>query len=372
MSRNADSLRQHRSSDSDRSSGTELFARRRSFGKIILFLLSLFFFLLAILLMKEGASGLTPLLSEGLQRATPSHALGFGWLFAYLVLSGSPVAAAALTFLDAGAMDAYAALAMITGSRIGACFIVLLLGFIYVVRGRDRATSLDIGLLTFGVTTSTYVLSLYLGYALLQAGLISWTPYGTGALFASIVEAIFQPIINLATRWMPSWALFVTGLGIIVTSFTLFDRCLPDMTLRDSQVGQLSRLVYSPWIMFTIGGVVTLISMSVSVSLGLLVPLSQRGFVRRENAIPYIMGANVTTFIDTLLAAMVLTNPVCLNVVLASMISTAIVSIAILALAYRTYQRRILALNGWVTRSNLNLAIFIIIIFLVPILLIVR
>ena len=74
----------------------------RRLYKVGLFLFSLFLFMLAIALMKESAHGLTPLLRDTFRATTPLRSLGFGWLFAYVVLSGSPVAAVALTFLDAG------------------------------------------------------------------------------------------------------------------------------------------------------------------------------------------------------------------------------------------------------------------------------
>ena len=67
-----------------------------------LFAVSLFLFILAITLMKDGARGLEPLVHEVFHVTTPANALGFGWIFAYVVMSGSPVAAAALTLLDAG------------------------------------------------------------------------------------------------------------------------------------------------------------------------------------------------------------------------------------------------------------------------------
>ena len=51
-------------------------------------------------------------------------------------------------------------------------------------------------------------------------------------------------------------------------------------------------------VMFTLGALITAISMSVRLSLSILVPLSHRGFIRRENVIPHNMGANITTFID--------------------------------------------------------------------------
>jgi Na+/phosphate symporter len=163
--------------------------------------------------------------------------------------------------------------------------------------------------------------------------------------------------------------LFVVGMLVILLSFSLFDRCLPTMSLKQSQFGRVSRMVYRPVVMLLLGAFVTLLSMSVSVSLSILVPLSNRGFVRRENVIPYIMGANITTFIDTLLAAVLLRNPQAFTVVFVEMISIAIVSGLILAFFFSRYEHMVLTFVDWLIHSNRNLAIFIGTIFLVPVLL---
>ncbi len=337
--------------------------------KIALFVASLFLFILAIDLMKEGARGIAPLVRSGFEISNPTNSLGFGWLFAYIIMSGSPVAAAALTFFDAGVVDKLGAFAMITGSRLGASFIVLFMGFIYVLRGRDRATSLSMGLLPLTVTGTTYLAGLGVGTTLLQTGTLDGIQTQSGMLLNSVLDLVFTPIVKLLTDFLPTWALFLVGLGIIIASFNLFDRCLPQMTIKESQVGRVSRLVYRPWVMFVLGAVVTLISMSVSVSLSILVPLSNRGFIRRENVIPYIMGANITTFIDTLLASVLLDNPAAFTIVLVQMVSITIVSSIILITIYRPYERIMLDFVAWVTANNRNLALFMATIFLVPIIL---
>ncbi len=337
-------------------------------GKIGLFVASLYLFVLAITLMKEGAGGLAPL-TRTLAVTSPANSLGFGWLFAYTIMSGSPVAAAALTFFDAGVLDRLGAFAMITGSRLGASFIVLFIGFLYVLRGRNRSTSLSMGLLSLTVTATTYLPGLVLGAWLLNHGVLDRVQLRSGALLSSITEQAVEPISNAVVALLPEWAVFLVGLGVILFSFNLFDRCLPQSTLKESQVGWMSRLVYRPWVMFIVGAVITLISMSVSVSLSILVPLSARGFVRRENVIPYIMGANITTFVDTLLAAVLLKNPPAFTIVLVEMFSIAIISVLILALFYPVYERAILSSVNWVTARNRNLALFMAAIFLVPILL---
>ncbi|HUS85513.1 MAG TPA: hypothetical protein VMX56_10230, partial [Anaerolineales bacterium] len=168
-------------------------------------------------------------------------------------------------------------------------------------------------------------------------------------------------------RYFPAWSLFVIGFVIILLSFNLFDRCLPKITLKESRVGRVSRIVYQPWVMFLLGAGITLISMSVSVSLSILVPLSNRGFIRRENVVPYIMGANVTTFIDTLFASLLLDNPYAFTIVFTSMVSIAVVSIVLFFTSFHRYERAILGFVTWIIAKERNMLIFMLIIFAVPI-----
>jgi sodium-dependent phosphate cotransporter len=353
--------------------GWEISARavwsRVRVGKIALFIASLYLFILAVTLMKEGARGVAPLVRNLLDVSNAANALGFGWLFAYAIMSGSPIAAAALTFFDAGVVDKLGAFSMITGSRLGASFIVLFIGFLYVLRGRDRATSLSMGLLSLTVTATTYLPGLALGAFLLTTGALDSVQLRSGALLHSVVDAAVAPVAGVANALLPGWGVFLVGLGIIWLSFNLFDKCLPQMTIKESQLGWMSRLVYRPWVMFALGALITMISMSVSLSLAILVPLSARGFIRRENVIPYIMGANITTFVDTLLAAVLLGNPPAFTIVLVEMLSITAISLLLLATVYRRYERGMLSLVAWVTASNRNLALFMAVIFVVPIIL---
>jgi hypothetical protein len=338
-------------------------------GKITLFLISLFFFVLAITLMKNGARSLAPLVRDTFTVTNPANSLGFGWIFAYLVMSGSPVAAAALTFLDAGIITNLGTFTMITGSRLGANFIVLFVGLIYVLRGRNWATSLGMGLLSLVVTGTTYLIGLIIGVFLLSSRVLESFQMPSGTLLTSLLEAVFENISARVASIIPGWGVFLLGLGLIILSFNLFDRCLPKMTLKESQMGRLATLVFRPGVMFLLGALITLISMSVSVSLSILVPLNDRGFIRRENVIPYIMGANITTFIDTLLASLLLNNPSASTVVLAEMTSITIVSIIILLTLYHRYERMMLAFVAWITSDNRHLTYFLAIIILTPILL---
>jgi hypothetical protein len=83
------------------------------------------------------------------------------------------------------------------------------------------------------------------------------------------------------------------------------------------------------------------------------------------------MGANITTFIDTLFAAVLLSDPSAFTVVLASMVSITIISILILATTYRRYEHAMLLFVAWIMQDNRNLALFLVTILLIPIILMI-
>jgi sodium-dependent phosphate cotransporter len=121
--------------------------------------------------------------------------------------------------------------------------------------------------------------------------------------------------------------------------------------------------------MFILGAAVTSITLSVSVSLSILVPLSAKGLVRRENTLPYIMGANITTFIDTLVAALLQGGPQAFTIVLVEMVSVTILSLLTLLLFYRSFERAILRLQELILHDNRTLGAFLCIMLIVPLVL---
>ncbi|MFP3853569.1 MAG: hypothetical protein ACLFWD_04650, partial [Anaerolineales bacterium] len=120
--------------------------------KAALFLLTLLLFLFALEFMKAGARGLVPFFRDMLTLDDPLRGLGFGWISSYFVLSGSPIAAVALTLFDVGAISPSTSFTMIVGSRLGGSLIVILIGLLYVLRGHEHRTSMLTGLLALIIT----------------------------------------------------------------------------------------------------------------------------------------------------------------------------------------------------------------------------
>jgi hypothetical protein len=159
--------------------------------------------------------------------------------------------------------------------------------------------------------------------------------------------------------------LFPLGLVVILVSFKLLDRVLPQLDGDRAAEGR-GQWLRKPWPMFFLGCLVALLTLSVSVALTLLVPLAAKGYVERREAMPYIMGANITTLADTLVAAMILGRPQGVQVVLAEAIAVATITIIYLLFFYRIIQRRIMALDEWVVSRPRRLAGFVGTLFVVP------
>lgn len=334
--------------------------------KVGIVLTALFLFILSIQLLKSGARALVPWVQTWAGN-NPLNALGFGWLAAYLVLSGSPVAAISMALLNAGALDITGAFAMLAGSRMGASFIVLAVGFVYVLRGHARGVSLSMGLLALLTTFLVQIPAQGLGYVLLYTHWFDNWPLNFAAPLVTVLDTVFGPLLDLAEMWLPRWGEFLLGFGVLWYSLNLIDHGLPNFHLKESATADHPRWTTHPLAAFALGLAVTSVTMSVSVSLSILVPLAVRGYVRRGNVIPYIMGANITTFIDTLVAAFLVNHPQAPTVVLTQMASVSIVSLLILLLAYGPCERALLFITDAISRSNRTLAIFLFVIFGVPV-----
>jgi solute carrier family 34 (sodium-dependent phosphate cotransporter) len=330
--------------------------------KLATFAVALFLFVLAIQLMKEGAKALAPTLEDSPLFSNAVSTLGFGWLGAYIVLSGSPIAAVALSLYVGGATTELQTFTMLSGSRLGASFVVLLVGFLYALRnrGRNRGESIGMGVLALSLTAVVYVPGMLIGYGILKSGVLDGIHWSASGDVLSVVDVIWGPAIDFLTR-LPGWTLLPIGLGLILLAFRLLDSVLPQ--LDGERHGSWMK---RPWPMLGLGCLVATLTLSVSVALTLLVPLASRGYITRRESIPYIMGANITTLADTLVAAMILGSPVAVQIVLAEAIAVSIVSLLYLALLYGPLTRWIMALDEWVVSTNRRLWLFVAILFVLP------
>ena len=346
--------------------------RRRPLERLFYLLLGLGCFVTALGLMRQGAEGLTPALEGSVFTDNAMSTLGMGWLGACIVLSGSPVAAAALTLLDGGAIDRTQAFTMLMGSRLGASFVVLVAGLVYALRRKSvagRTGPISIGILALTMTAITYLPGAALGFWMLESGAFDGFNLGTSPGITSATDSLFGWAVDLAGGVLPDWALFPLGVAVLLVGFSLFDRVLPTMgteELEDRPDAWYER----KWPMFLLGCGVCMLTLSVSVALTILVPLVAAGRLRRANVLPYIAGANITTLADTLVAAILLGNQDAVRVVVAVTVAVTIWTMVLLVFAYPLVRRFCLAVATGALRSEKRLAGFVAGLLTVPIVLI--
>ncbi len=331
-------------------------------------IIAVWLFVLSLQLIKEGALGLRLVLDVVSIDGVAGH-LGFGWFGAYAVMSGSPVAAAAMSLFAGGGLSDLETFSMINGSRMGASLIVLLVGFVSYATGRRNPDGIYIGVVALLIAITLWGPAIPLGLLSLDQGWLDGVHLNSPGALTSAVAAISDPVVDPLADALPRLLLFVAGIGALVLGFALFDRSLPSLERPGPRFEALSQKLQQRYAMFGFGILVTLLTLSVSLSVTILVPLALKGYVRRDKVVPYIMGANIATWVDTLLAALLLDSSRSFEIVLTQMLAGGVISLLVLVFLYGPYTRLILGVAHRVSSSRRSLAAFLASLLLAPLLL---
>jgi Na+/phosphate symporter len=180
-----------------------------------------------------------------------------------------------------------------------------------------------------------------------------------------------------AVDGLPPLVNFFGGLVLLIVSFKLVDVLMPELTEEQLQGSRMNWLRHK-WPMFALGIVATVATMSVSVALTILVPLVAKGYVKREDLIPYIVGADLGTLVDKLIVAFIVgigvknpelaASPV--RIILAEIIGTATVGLFIMGFAYKPFRSAIWKFQRQMLRSKPRLAAFTGSLFFIPLIII--
>jgi hypothetical protein len=332
---------------------------------------ALFVFVGALQLMKTGAAGLSILQEDGFLVRNAASTLGLGWLGALLVLSGSPIAATSLTLVAAGeqAASGFSELqgfTMLTGSRLGAAFVVLVTAAIFALRAGEgqRKAPVTCAMFALFATAMIYIPAAFIGGALLSWDTFHSLELSAPAQFVDLIDVVYGGMLDRAETY-PAPLVFLGGLGVLLLAFKLIDTVLPTL---DSESLQRSRLdlLTRKWPMFFLGCLVALVTMSISVALTVLVPLVAKRYVKVDHVLPYILGANITTLGDTMFAAFALDSPAAVRIVLAEVIATSVLSVVLLAFFYPQILKAMWHVQVLGAKSPRRLAVFTATLFLIP------
>ena len=296
-------------------------------------------FLFAVQLLGTSTATFADALGRVLSRVvtTDPSSLGFAWLATYVLTNGSVVAALAISLFTTDLVSASQLYLMIAGSRLGGAGFVVVVGAVdYVQKERySFRKAVSMGVLTFLLTHSVYVPATLFGWLLLPRLQPAFRGWSQEIGFETWTPNAFEPATVAVTRLVGGGPTFLLALGVLFVSLNLFDRVLSAVPTED-----LRRYVFQHferrWVALGLGVLVTGATTSVAFSLGVVVPLYNRGYVKRREILPYVLGANLGTLFDTLVVAVVLNSSTGVAVVL-TVIGTALVVTLALMLGYDWY-----------------------------------
>jgi sodium-dependent phosphate cotransporter len=284
-------------------------------------------FLLSIRLLSGATASFGPVIAPLLDRVVtgPASALGASWLATYSVLNGTIVAALAVVLFNGGLVAPVELFLMICGSRLGSVTIVLFIGAVEYVQRESVSfrDAMGLGTLSVLVTYSVYIPAIAIGYLAAEATITEMA----GAVSRLSVVAgtfdVFDPVVSIVLGTIGPVATVLGALALLFGSLRLLN--LVFESVDTSRIREYSlQYLDNRGIAFTLGLVLTILGTSVAFSLGIVVPLMARGYVKRNEILPYVLGANLGTLTDTVVIAALLDEPAALAVVV---LLTAIVSV---------------------------------------------
>jgi len=334
---------------------------------------SIILFIFGLQLLGDSTEALAEVL-RGIVKALVTgdlSALGAGWFLAYIVLNGATSAAIGIAFLESGLITAANSFMFISGSRLGAAFIVIFIGLLEYFQGNnsDIRDSCSIGLLQFLTTYVVYIPAIILGYLGLKSLDLSFLEVNAPAALNYGLDTIFGPFTSFLSGLLPPSLLFLSSIGVLLGSLKIFDRSFKGLSEEKFRSKYLRFQLSNKWISFAVGAGITLVSTSVALSVGIIVPLYNRGYFKRKEIIPYLMGANLTTMISSVMAAAVIESAVAMKMSLLLSVSVLLTTVVVLAFYDRCYKLIQKAFNA-VMLKDLYLYGFSALLLLTPLLLV--
>ena len=222
---------------------------------------------------------------------------------------------------------------MLTGSRLGAAFVVLVTAAIFALRAGEgqRKAPVTCAMFALFATAMIYIPAAFIGGALLGWDTFHSLELSAPAQFVDLIDVVYGGMLDRAETYSAP-LVFLGGLGVLLLAFKLIDTVLPTLdpdSLHRSRLDLLTR----KWPMFFLGCLVALVTMSISVALTVLVPLVAK--LRQGRPRPAVHPRREHHDArDTMFAAFALDSPAAVRIVIAGVIATSVLGVVLLAFFY--------------------------------------
>jgi len=286
-------------------------------------ILSIYFFISAIVLVKNSAKVVGVALAETIVliiRDTTS-AVFAGWISTAMLHSSGAFDSIICAFTSSGVMPLNLAVATIIGAEIGTTVTPFLISVLERLKGKGESRA------AFNVTMSHVLYNLFtlaLFYPMeLFFGTFSKIAEWGSHQFVKITWLNAVPdLLDTITPWVKPllgytgpWAGLVGGGVLLLVALGAVEKYMTAIFSMPRSWNLIRSTFTRPKRAFLAGFIFTLLVPSTTVMVSLLIPLATSGVIKAEYYIlPYILGANIGTVFDVMIAAMATGDPIALGV----------------------------------------------------------
>ncbi|MFC1599633.1 hypothetical protein ACFL3T_01230 [Patescibacteria group bacterium] len=297
-----------------------VYSRRRKIINFLQLVLVLYLFILSVIVIKEVALALSEGAIEAISTTVDNDvsAFGAGWFTTVIAQSGSVIAILANSLVGAKIITFEVGFFILLGITLGNPLTPVIASL--VIKTKDH-WHLQRGF-ELGLATIVYSFYLIVLVVLIEIPTGLFTKSGEAVAgwaegfpvfqeIPDLLSVITAPLLELIR--FDLWPIpigFVFGIGLLIFSLGKVGKSV-FVFLGGKRHARaiMEKMLGNHWKAFGIGLGLTIIIPSASLLTTLMVPLAIAQLVRLRQAIPYLIGTSVATFIDVLLASFANSQP---------------------------------------------------------------
>ncbi|GAB4373247.1 MAG: Na/Pi symporter [Calditrichia bacterium] len=302
---------------------------KRGLIKLLVLIISLYFFLLSIKLLGFSFKLFGKDFAESMiqMTANPFAGLIIGIVATSLIQSSSTTTSIVVGLVAGGALTLDNAIPIIMGANIGTTITNTLVSMGHISKRIEfkRAFSASIVHDFFNICSVIVLFPLELNFHLIakSAAFLEKGFAGAGAMkMFNPLKFILDPAVDIISylfSYLPLASIFLAIFSVIMlfTALSFLIKTIRSMVLDKIEFIINQYLFRNDLLGFSLGILLTLIVQSSSVTTSLIVPLAGAGVITIRQIFPYTVGANIGTTGTAILAALATQNDIAVTVAFA-------------------------------------------------------
>lgn len=277
----------------------------------------IYLFVLSIEIIKNASVALAPSIKDFvLHNISPIKAISLGWFTTSLAQSSGAVGSVVASFAGQNIISLSTAVYILVGASLGTTITAMIISLITTSkRKKDFRHGFEIAMcysiysaiLVILVVTLEYFFKIFSKLALLIASNIQGTI--SYLKIPNIVGILTDPIIKILFTNGHAIIWLFLGFGILIITLKFLSRSVIEVLGGQEKAQKfMNKHFESKYKTYFLGFIFTAIVFSSSLTIGLLVPLAAANLIGLRRTIPFILGADLGTSTDILLAALIIGN----------------------------------------------------------------